>query len=97
MLSVHFSTSERTRTAKRDAQRILSASSLPISPQRLITIYLSHNVKELFFSFQRYKITIFLLALQILFVKFCFFKEIRTLTLYSKPTTSVVVCLPIPP
>lgn len=57
MLSVHFSTSERTRTAKRDAQRILSASSLPISPQRLITIYLFHNVKELFvlLTLQSYK------------------------------------------
>lgn len=57
MLSVHFSTSERTRTAKRDAQRILNVSSLPISPQRLITIYLFHNVKELFvlLTLQSYK------------------------------------------
>ena len=59
MLSVHFSTSERTRTAKRDAQRILSASSLPISPQRLITIYLFHNVKELFFFFNDTKLQYF--------------------------------------
>ena len=83
MLSVHFSTSERTRTAKRDAQRILSASSLPISPQRLITIYIFHNVKELFVSFNITKLQHFFLFCKFLMLKIVSLKRFELLRYLS--------------
>lgn len=83
MLLIHFSTSERTRTAKRDAQRILSASSLPISPQRLITIYLSHNVKELFVSFNITKLQLYFDIYNFLMLKIVSLKRFELLRYLS--------------